>query len=188
MKKRHLILTAGAVALTIIAISAAINPSPRLIWNASASVPIGYYAVAPTDDLGANDLAVGDLLVVTPPPDISDYLATRGYVPKGVPLLKYAAALPRQMVCRHGQSIIVDGRVIGRARLRDRHYWLLPVWQGCRKLNDSQIFLMNMNAPDSLDGRYFGPLSRRTIIGKAAPIWVDHDGNGELTWRDCCKF
>jgi hypothetical protein len=46
----------------LISVSAAINWSPVLIWNASASVPIGLYHVQPNDHL-----AVTDLVVVTPP-------------------------------------------------------------------------------------------------------------------------
>ena len=42
--------------------SALFHPLPRLIWNASASVPIGLYAVHPT---GA--LHVTELVVVRPP-------------------------------------------------------------------------------------------------------------------------
>jgi type IV secretory pathway protease TraF len=29
-----------------------------------------------------------------------------------------------------------------------------------------------MDAPGSFDGRYFGPVPRSSIIGKATPLWV----------------
>jgi hypothetical protein len=45
-----------------------------------------------------------------------------------------------------------------------------PVWQSCRVIGYSEIFLMNPDEPGSLDGRDFGPvacgtLARRTVGG-----------------------
>ncbi|MBV9079344.1 MAG: S26 family signal peptidase, partial [Methylobacteriaceae bacterium] len=51
----------------------------------------------------------------------------------------------------------------------------LPVWQGCVVLTADQVFLMNPDRPDSLDGRYFGPLGRNTIVGRAEPLWTDEE-------------
>jgi len=34
-----------------------------------------------------------------------------------------------------------------------------PSWQGCRVIAVGEIFLMNGQVRDSLDGRYFGPVS-----------------------------
>jgi hypothetical protein len=31
---------------------------------------------------------------------------------------------------------------------------------------------MNRDAPDSLDGRYFGPLPLSTVVGRAVPVWT----------------
>ena len=85
------------VAVLVIGVTALFHPAPRLIWNASASVPIGLYAVHP-----AGTLQTGELLVVTPPEPLATFLDERRYLPKGVPLLKHIAALPGQTVCRTG--------------------------------------------------------------------------------------
>jgi conjugative transfer signal peptidase TraF len=150
--------------------SAFVHPLPRLIWNASASVPIGLYAVHP-----ARTLSVTELVVVQPPQDLAQFLADRRYLPKGVPMLKRVLALPGQTVCRNARTIIVDGIAMGEALERDSHERPLPVWQGCQRLSDSQVFLMNWQSEDSLDGRYFGPLSRTTIVGRADPLWTQED-------------
>ena len=42
---------------------------------------------------------------------------------------------------------------------------------------------MNIDIPDSLDGRYFGPLPATTVIGRAVPLYTDEDGNGRFVWR-----
>ena len=125
----------GAVMVTYFAamaigVSAFVHPAPRLIWNASASVPIGLYAVHP-----AGTLRTGELLVVTPPEPLAAFLDARRYLPKGVPLLKHIAALPGQTVCRTGDTISIDGSAVGAALDRDHLGRSLPVWQGCRVIS-----------------------------------------------------
>ena len=147
-----------------------IHPLPHLIWNASASVPIGLYAVHP-----AHKLIVTELVVVRPPDDLARFLAGRHYLPEGVPMLKRVLALPGQTVCRNERTISVDGIAMGDALDRDSRGRPLPVWQGCRRIPDGQVFLMNWQSKDSLDGRYFGLLSRTTIVGRADPLWTKEE-------------
>ena len=45
------------------------------------------------------------------------------------------------------------------------------------------VFLMNPGVPDSLDGRYFGPLPASSIIGRAVPLWTDEGDDGRFVWR-----
>jgi conjugative transfer signal peptidase TraF len=151
-----------------VSMSAVFQPAPKLIWNASASVPIGLYAVQP-----AGTLRIGELLVVAPPEPLAAFLDERHYLPKGVPLLKHVAALPRQIVCRTGGAITVDGILVGMALSRDHLGRPLPTWQRCRVIAAGEVFLMNRRSAASLDGRYFGPLPTTTIVGRADPIWTE---------------
>src|SRR3546814_16022122 len=96
---------------------------PRWIWNASSSVPIGFYAGLP-----ARELRIGDLAVGAPPDDVAVFLSTGGDLPRGVPLIKPVAALPGQHVCRNGVAITIDGKPVGAAREQDRLHRPLPVW------------------------------------------------------------
>jgi conjugative transfer signal peptidase TraF len=150
----------------------------KLLWNASASTPIGFYDVGPP-----HDLMVGDLVAVMPPKPLAEFLVDRGYIGRDMPLLKHVAALPGQEVCRIGWSISVDGTPFGDALDRDQRGRELPVWQGCRRLADGEIFLMNPSVRDSLDGRYFGPISAKSVVGKARPLFTDEDGDGRLVWQ-----
>jgi conjugative transfer signal peptidase TraF len=152
--------------------------TPRLIWNASASAPIGLYTVRTGADLG-----VTDLVAVEAPEPLVSFLSQREYLPRGVPLMKRIAALPGQTVCRIGRSVSVDAIAMGEALARDRRGRELPVWQGCRTLRASEIFLMNWDVQDSLDGRYFGPIPKNSIIGRALPLWTDEGGDGRYQWR-----
>jgi conjugative transfer signal peptidase TraF len=161
-----------------VAASALIETPKKLIWNASASAPIGLYSIEPADRL-----EVTDLVAVDAPELLARFLAERGYLPPGVPLMKRIAGLPGQQVCRLRSAITVDGITMGAALERDRHGRDLPVWQGCRRIADGEVFLMNWETRDSLDGRYFGPLPANSIIGRAVPLWTDEDGAGRYEWR-----
>ncbi|MGK9235763.1 S26 family signal peptidase [Inquilinus limosus] len=146
---------------------ALVAPVPPFVWNASASLPMGLYRV-----LAVDHLAVGDIVLARTPAALVPLFAKRGYLPAGVPLLKRVAALPGSTICRDGLRILIDGIAAGRALGRDRLGRTLPVWQGCRVLGDREVFLMNRGVPDSLDGRYFGPVPLGSIIGHAEPLWT----------------
>lgn len=158
---------------------AAIVPVPvKLLWNASASTPLGLYDLA-----APNGLKTGELVAVRLPTPLADFMVGRGYIGRSVPLLKPVAALPGQQVCRVGRTVTVDGVPLGEAQDRDRRGRMLPVWQGCRRIAPDQIFLMNPSVHDSLDGRYFGPLPRAAVIGRATPLYTDAHGDGHFVWH-----
>ena len=85
-------------------------------------------------------------------------------------------------VCRQGLDILVYDATVGRARERDSAGRKLPVWQGCRTIGDGELFLMNWDVPDSVDGRYFGPFPRGSVIGRALPVLTDEAGDGRFEW------
>jgi conjugative transfer signal peptidase TraF len=140
---------------------------PLLVWNASASVPIGLYGIEPPIAL-----RVADLVVVRPPGPLAGFLAERGYLPRGVPLLKHILALSGQSVCRDVLAVTIDGAAVGAARERDSRDRPLPSWSGCRILGQDEVFLLNPRSADSLDGRYFGPLPASSVVGRAIRVWT----------------
>ncbi|MGK6317155.1 S26 family signal peptidase [Neorhizobium sp. DT-125] len=161
------VMLAGAALIVVPAWS---RPDIRFIWNASASVPVGLYRI---ERGGA--LLVGDLAVVMPPDKLAGFLDKRRYLPKGLPLLKRVLALVGTTVCRNGASITAYGTIFGQARERDGQDRPLPIWQGCRTIADGEAFFMNWDSSDSFDGRYFGPLPRSTVVGRAIPLWTTDD-------------
>lgn len=175
---RRRTLTVTALAVMGIAIASAVDWPVKLIWNATASAPIGFYTVEPADRI-----EVPELVAVMPPEPLAAFMAERGYVGRGVPLLKRVLGLPGQRVCRTGRIITVDDVEMGEALERDSLGRDLPVWQGCRVIGDRQLFLMNWEVRDSLDGRYFGPLPATAVIGRATPLYTDEDGDGRFVWR-----
>jgi type IV secretory pathway protease TraF len=110
---------------------------------------------------------------VMPPEPLASWLVEGGYLGRDVPLLKRVEALPRQRVCRHETRVTVDGQLRALARDVDRFGRQLPRWSGCLVVGEGQIFLLNADHPGSLDGRYFGPLPRTTVLGRATPLLVE---------------
>ncbi|CAM5593224.1 hypothetical protein ATER59S_05329 [Aquamicrobium terrae] len=166
------------VATALIAVPAFSRPDIRFIWNASASVPVGLYRIVP-----ATRIEVTDLAVVMPPNALAGFLDERGYLPRGVPLIKRVLALAGTEVCLSGSTVLAYGAAYGQIRERDARGRLLPHWKGCWRLREGEAFFMNWDSPDSLDSRYFGPLSLSTVIGRAIPLWTDEDGDGRFQWR-----
>ena len=166
---KHAIITTTLAASVAVLLSVSWKPRPWLVWNATASTPIGLYRVDRTDTF-----AVGDLVIAIPPEPIASFLADRGFLPRGVPLIKQVLALSRQTVCRYGLLITVGGFAVGTAREHDRRGRPLPDWQGCRAIENDTVFLMNRDEPASLDGRYFGavPVS---IVGRATPFLASNE-------------
>jgi conjugative transfer signal peptidase TraF len=158
------------LAALVVSASMVLQPAPKLIWNASASVPIGLYSVLPI-----GELYLGELVLVRPPEVIASFLQERGYLAMGVPILKHVLALPGQSVCRSGRTITVDEMAVGDALDRDRRGRNLPVWQGCRIVADREVFLMNRQSEGSFDGRYFGLLPASTIVGRVTPLWTERN-------------
>ncbi|MDR3514004.1 MAG: DUF736 family protein [Caulobacteraceae bacterium] len=177
MTQAPILLSAGFASLALASVSLA-PPAPWLVWNATASTPVGLYALrAP----GAP--RPGELVAVRPPEPVARFLAAGGFLPRGGLLLKPVAALPGQTVCRDGDTVRIDGRRVGAALDRDHLGRPLPRWQGCRSLRPGEIFVMNPAIPQSLDGRYFGPLPAAAVVGRALPIWTQARRAGRLGWR-----
>jgi conjugative transfer signal peptidase TraF len=160
-----MLASVGALALTF-----GRAAPPLYMWNASASVPVGLYRLQSTDER-----YVSELVAVMPPEPLATFLADGNYLPRGVPLLKHVLALPDQTVCRDGLTVRVDTVAMGVARESDGRRRPLPTWQGCRVIGSGELFLMNWQSADSLDGRYFGPIPASAVIGRAHPVWIEEN-------------
>ena len=179
-RRRYVMATAivaSAFAASFVAIAIA-DPFPRIIWNASASAPIGLYRIHPDSDPPR-----GALVAITPPERLAHWLSARGYLPEGVPLLKHVAAKAGQHVCRIGNVVSVNDRPVAIARALDGRGRALPIWQGCRMLEPGELLLLNPSVPDSLDGRYFGALPISAVLGRAIPLLTRDAPAAPLRWR-----
>ena len=156
---------------------AVIGPRPLLLWNASASAPVGLYRLR-----ASAPVTVGDLVAIQPPAPLAHFLAEREYLPARLPLLKHVAATAGASVCRFGRAVAVDGQLVATARDRDSRGRPLPAWRGCRTIGEKELFLLNV-ADDSLDSRYFGPIPAGGLLARAVPILTRDAPGGQLRWR-----
>lgn len=146
--------------------SAFLPPIPRLVWNASASAPLGLYGVAPYADIRPGDMVIARL-----PEPWRMFAASRRYLPSNVPLVKRVAAGPGARVCGSEDRLTVDGRLQVRRLHHDRAGRTMPWWQGCLTLGEGHYLLLVTDSPASFDGRYFGITKRTEIIGRATLLW-----------------
>lgn len=159
-------LAAGLTGCLLIAGADRKSRPPKLVFNTTASAPIGFYWVDQTAP------SVGEIAVVQPPPHLARWMAQRRYLPMNVPLLKTVAAVGGARVCSVQGVVSIDGVETVRALERDRLGRRLSAYAGCRRLAGDEVFLLNAATPASLDSRYFGPLKRDAIVGRARPLWT----------------
>tara|TARA_R110001606_G_scaffold399262_1_gene582875 strand:+ start:16364 stop:16852 length:489 start_codon:yes stop_codon:yes gene_type:complete len=156
-------MAAGLAAL----VWAAFTPSrARVVYNASDSVPIGWYRITPLDT-DANAIPVDSIVLVDLPEHIATLADKRGYLPLDVPLLKRVGAVAPQNVCIEDGRVRIDGVTVAHVLLIDAQARPLPSWMQCRQLVESELFLLSTTNPGSFDSRYFGPIDRANVIGVA---------------------
>ncbi|HVA14048.1 MAG TPA: S26 family signal peptidase, partial [Stellaceae bacterium] len=153
--------------LGLVGLAALGRPAPLIIYNASASAPLGFYRVLP-----AEMLRRGDVVLARTPDSVRRLAAERGYLPATVPLVKRIAALDGDTVCARGRAITIDARHVADRLATDHVGRPLPAWIGCTTLGPGEVFLLMAGVPDSFDGRYFGPVPASAIIGKLVPLWL----------------
>lgn len=144
-----------------------VRPPPTLLlWNASASSPIGLYRVLP-----GQALHVGDMVVAWPPRSVRRLAAVRDYLPERVPLVKRVAAVAGSRVCASGASLGIDSTLVVRRRRRDPRGRPMPFWSGCKMLVGGELLLLSAHVPNAFDGRYFGVTEPDEVIGKGTLLW-----------------
>jgi len=154
------------VGVVLFALTMAFPPAPRLVWNASASAPIGLYAVRP-----GTAIDPGDMVIALVPDAWRSIAAQRRYIPANVLLVKQVVAVAGDEVCGLGPVISVNGVALLQRQAADAKGQPLPWWNGCVRLRGRQVFLAMPHNPASFDGRYFGVTDGDLVVGKADLLW-----------------
>ena len=172
LRARRVLAGLSVCGLAALAWAAFVHPLPRLVYNPSDSVAVGWYRVDPRGH-GAASLLVGSIVLTRLPADAAALSAQRGYLPARIPLLKRVGAVAPQHVCIVDALIWIDGVPVAAVRSADRLGRPLPSWPQCRRLQAGEIFLLSTTNPASFDSRYFGPVSTSAVIGVAHPVWLE---------------
>ena len=172
LRARILLAGFAAVGLAALAWAAFVSPLPRLTYNPSDSVAVGWYRIEPFASL-PRPLSVDSIVLVPLPAEAAMLAAQRGYLPTRGPLLKRVGAVAPQHVCIVAGQVRIDGVPAAAALPADRLGRPLPSLQLCRRLEPGELFLLSVTNPASFDSRYFGPVSASAVIGVARPIWLE---------------
>ena len=164
---RRFVLIVAVISVLALGIASAVRLPTKLIFNGSLSAPVGFYWI---DDRRAER---GDYVLVRTPERVRNLMEERRYLPPDTPLIKRVAGANGDVVCRRNREILIDGVTVTMARNVDGLGRRMPVWTGCHVLQERRVFLLQQH-PDSFDSRYFGPVDRSLIVGRATylrPPW-----------------
>lgn len=173
LRARIVLAGFAAVGLAALAWATFVQPLPRLIYNPSSSVAVGWYRIEPLQHRpGALHrlLSVGSIVLTQLPANVAALAAQRGYLPDHIPLLKRVGAVAPQHVCIIAGQVRIDGVPVAVALPADSLGRPLPSWPHCRPLIEGEVFLLSATNPASFDSRYFGPVSASAVIGIARPV------------------
>ncbi|MGE0180768.1 MAG: S26 family signal peptidase [Parvularculaceae bacterium] len=160
------ILAVSGAGVAAIFVASLADFAPVIVWNASASAPIGLYRIE--QDASPE---IGDFVLVRPDEVLEKFIISRGYLPENIPLLKRIAALPGDEICREFEAIFINEIRVADAQKLDSKGRKMPSWSGCFRLQSGEIFLLN-DPENSLDGRYFGATKSVAVIGVARAVWA----------------
>ena len=176
LRARIVLAALSACGLAALAWASFASPLPRLIYNPSDSVAVGWYRIDLLDQRAGSlprPLSVGSIVLVPLPAEAAALAAQRSYLPTRVPLLKRVGAVAPQHVCIVDALVWIDGVPVAVALAADRLGRPLPSWPQCRRLRPGELFLLSATNPASFDSRYFGPVSASAVIGVAHPVWLE---------------
>jgi conjugative transfer signal peptidase TraF len=152
--------------LVLVALPATGILPPLLLYNPSASAPLGWYRIEAIDGISRGELVVANL-----PNEAAEFAAQRGYLPSGIPVIKTVRALEGDWVCQADGLLQINGIPAVRALPADKAGRPLPSpWKTCQQLQSDEVLLLSDRTPDSFDGRYFGRVLKTDILGKAIPL------------------
>ena len=176
LRARLVLAVLSAGGLASLAWASYVSPLPRMVYNPSDSVAVGWYRVDPlARHAGALSPAVhvGNVVLVSLPADAAALAARRGYLPTGIPLLKPVAALAPQQVCMTDGIVRIDGVPVAAVLHVDGMGRPLRAWPSCRRLHLGELFLLSVTNRASFDSRYFGPVNASAVLGVAHPVRLE---------------
>jgi len=140
-----------------------LGPDPALIFNPTESAEPGWYRVHTAKVPGRGDLVAAQL-----PNHASRLADVRGYLPKGLPVIKTIGAVGGDEVCWSDNAVSLPGGHSLQVLEHDSEGRPLPRRSaGCVTLGPDEVFLVSDRIQGSFDSRYFGPVDTDLVIGQA---------------------
>ncbi|MBA89073.1 MAG: conjugative transfer signal peptidase TraF [Phyllobacteriaceae bacterium] len=176
MTRRHCALAILGIGAAAVICLLALGYVGGLRINLTPSYPLGIWRIVPLD----REVAVGDLIIICPPPTTAFTLARqRGYLRSGLcpgwlsPLIKTVVATQGQRVEIAGAVSVDDVPLTGSdLRVADAEGRALTPFTG-GVVPRGHIFL-HSDFAGSYDSRYFGPVPAAGVLGLAYPVLTIH--------------
>lgn len=162
------LLVAGLALLGCAAAWAFQGPT-YLLYNASPSVPTGFYWLR--HDTTEQSLRRGELVVFDAPGVGAQLIAQRGYLPAGYPLMKPVAATAGDVFCTDNRVVTVNDQRHGTVPEADGAGRVLPWWKHCGPVPSAYFVVLSLHAR-SFDSRHYGPIRADQIHARATPLWT----------------
>lgn len=156
--------------LTMVFISFIVSMKKRgftITYQITSSMPKGFYLVVPVKELHRSDI-----VVFRPKESTLAFLQERHWVPSTGWMMKYVMAIPGDAVCTYDHMLWINQKRIGRIYEHDSSGRLLPSQFFCGKLEGHKYLLISTRIDQSFDSRYFGPIDKKCIKGKAIPLFL----------------
>ncbi len=156
-------LIAGIISLAVIgtAVETFFPPRPVVLYNPSASAPIGWYRLR--DKISLKN---GEQIAVYAPEWARRLADKRGYLPYDYPLIKTIWAISGEQVCYHENRVIVPNRPDISRQKQDSLGRDMPVRSGCIILKSGEYLAISPDVQAGFDSRYFGPVGLENILGR----------------------
>ena len=145
----------------------AIRKAPYYL-NLSDSEPWGIYRLTPFD----GHLMRGEFVIMKVPEQARPVVYGRGWLPEGGLLLKNVGAVPGDRVVIASDGIRINRQYAGPIFTRDSQGRPLPELRGAFRIQPGHFLPLAAAIPNSFDGRYFGPVPLRLILGQAEPVLI----------------
>ncbi|HEX3894811.1 MAG TPA: S26 family signal peptidase [Rudaea sp.] len=158
---RLYVLAASLIGSTICVDEAITLSGHELIVNTSPSMPRGLYWIA----LGEQPTRRGEIVSFVPPASVGALIYARGWLAKGMPLLKPVGALAGDTYCVKDRRFVVNDVDAGPVFLLDGQGQPLPQIAGCHRIDRDQFLPVSSHLDRSFDGRYMGALSTHVVLG-----------------------
>jgi signal peptidase I len=151
-----------------------------LTYQYSQSVKPGWYFKYPITN---KPIVRGEMVLVNLDKKsykkLDNFIASRGWKKKGVPLIKEVAGIPGDKICIDGNNFLINNHKVAVIKKYDSKHRLLPnywrknaitksrrlcsVHPDCFVLGASEYLVLGLHSQNSFDGRYFGSINSSLI-------------------------
>lgn len=134
-----------------------------ITYQVTPSMQQGFYLVKPLN----GKIKRGEIVIFTPPPKTLNFLQNHHWLPNDDLMLKHVFGIPGDKVWQKSGFVWINNTKIAPVYKFYAKGKLLPNSNFCGVLDNSEYLLMSTKIKRSFDGRYFGPVNRKKIIGRA---------------------